>query len=323
MKPSIFVARLIPSDGLDMLKELYDVEVSDFDGILTKQELIAKSQNKDVLLSLLTDTIDEEFINSCPNLKMISNYAVGYNNIEVPVATAKNIVVTNTPGTLDDTTADLAFTLLMAAGRRLYEADKFMRAGNYKYWGPMDFLGQDITGATLGIIGMGRVGKEVAKRAYYGFKMKIIYVDRFTNPKTLDFEAERMSVDDLLKKSDFVSLHVPLNNETHHLISDKELKMMKKSAYLINTSRGPVIDEKILLRALQEKWIAGAGLDVYEEEPKFVEGLGQLDNIIMLPHIGSASIQTRQRMSRMAAQNIIDFLEGRHPKGLINKELMT
>ena len=307
----IFISQRIPDQGPNMLIEKFgkeNIEYREEDGILSKQELIEKCQGKDILLSLLTDTIDDEFFTACPDIKLVANMAVGYNNIDVKAAEKHGVIVTNTPGCLTETTADLAFALIMSAGRRVVEADKYMRAGKFQNWEPMGFLGQDLYGATLGIVGMGRIGKATARRGAKGFDMNILYTGG--NSEDIDFKAQKVELDELLEKSDFVSLHVPLNESTTHLIGEKQLGIMKKTAYLINTARGPVVDEQALYECLKNNQIAGAGLDVYEEEPKWYPGLETLNNITMLPHIASASWGTRQKMSRIAAENIVDFIEG-------------
>lgn len=324
MNPSIFISQRIPDSGPNLLKEKFGdaVEYNETDGVLPTETLIERAQGKNILLPLLTDKVDATLFDACPDLKMVANYAVGYNNIDIPAATERGIMVSNTPGVLDDTTADLAFALIMSTGRKIVASDKYMRDGKFHAWEPMGFLGQDITGSTLGIVGMGRIGQKVAERGAHGFGMKILYSDNVEHDN-LSFEAQKVDLETLLKESDFVSLHVPLMDATHHLMSEKELQMMKNSAYLINTSRGPVVDEKALYEALKNNVIAGAGLDVYEEEPQMYPGLNELDNAILLPHIGSASIQTRQKMSITAANNIVDFVEGKTPRTLVNKDVLA
>ena len=323
MRQKIVVTHMIPEKGVNLLRKNFDVEYNPNTGLLSKKQIISMSKDKDVILSLLSDRIDADVIDSCPNLKIISNYAVGYNNIDVKYATKKNIVVTNTPRTLDETTSDFVFALILAVSRRIVEADKFMRDGKFKGWSAMDFLGFDVFNSTLGIIGMGSIGKEVALRGYHGFNMKVLYSDRSVKPDMISVKAKHVTFYTLLRESDFVTLNVPLTKETYHLIGEEELKTMKSTAYLINTSRGEVVDEKALYKALKEKWIAGAAIDVFEEEPKFTSGLEKLDNIVMTPHIASASLGTRELMSVKAANNIIDFFEGRIPEGLVNKEILS
>jgi len=316
----VFVTRRIPKKGIEMLKQKgYELEVNEEDRVLAKKEIIKGVKGKDALLCLLTDTIDSDIIDAEPGLKAISNYAVGYNNIDVEYATKKKIPVTNTPGVLTDTTADLAFTLMMAAARRIGEGERLARAGRFKGWGPLMLLGQDIHGKTLGIIGAGRIGTAIAKRAEKGFGMKIIYTDTHKNERLeKEVDARFVTQEELLKESDFVTLHVPMLPETKHLISEKELGMMKKTAILINTSRGPVVDEKALIKALKEKKIFAAGLDVFENEPDIPKELRELENVVIVPHLGSASVETRTKMATLAAQNLIDVMEGRVPKHLVN-----
>lgn len=322
MKANIYVTRRIPQPALDMLTDL-NTEISPFDRVLERKELLEFIKGRDGILSQLTDKVDDEFFEAAgPQLKIVANYAVGYNNIDVDAATRHGVIITNTPGVLTDTTADLAWTLIMSVGRRIVEADRFMRAGKYKGWAPMLFLGGDIHHKTLGIIGMGRIGQAVARRAT-GFGMKVIYSDAQPISKDLEKElnATYMSKEEVLKNADFLSLHVPLMPETTHMISDKEFDMMKSTAYLINSSRGPVVDEKALVKALQDKKIAGAGLDVYENEPEMAEGMAELDNITIVPHIASASIATRTKMGTMAAENIVAYFKGEVPPNMVNPEV--
>ncbi len=322
MKPKIYITRMLPRAGLDLLAEEYEVEVNPHDRVATREELAAGIKGKDALLSLLTDTVDAEVMDAEPRLKVIANYAVGFNNIDVAAATERGILVTNTPGVLTETTADLAFALLMACARRVVEADGFMRAGKYEGWGPMLFLGRDIHGKTLGIVGFGRIGQAMAQRGA-GFNMKILYHDAIRAPEELEkaYNAEYRELPDLLRESDFVSLHVPLAESTHHLIGDAQLELMKTTAILINTSRGPVIDERALVRALAEGLISGAGLDVFEREPEFEPGLAKLANVVIVPHIASASVETRTRMATMAAENACAVMRGEMPPNIVNPEV--
>jgi glyoxylate reductase len=319
--PKVFVTRKLPEVALDELRKKCEVEINPEDRVLTKGEIIKGVKGKDALLCLLTDRIDAEVMDAA-NLKVISNYAVGVDNIDVKAATERGIPVTNTPGVLTETTADLAWALLMAIARRIVEADKFLRTGQWKGWGPMQFLGNDIYGKTLGIIGLGRIGSAVARRAR-GFDMKVLYYSR-TRKRDLEKElgVEYRPFEEVIKNSDFITLHVPLLPETRHMIGRKEFEMMKPTACLINTSRGPVVDEKALADALEKKQIAGAALDVYEQEPKVNERLIRLDNAVLLPHIGSASVETRTKMARMAVENLLAVLEGRVPPNLVNKEVL-
>jgi len=323
MKPKVFVTRKLPEKALEMIRAECDMEINPHDRVLTKEEIISGVSGKDGLLCLLTDEIDEEIIDSGKNLRIIANYAVGYNNIDVGVATERKIPVTNTPGVLTDTTADMAWALIFAIARRVVEADKFTKEGKYKGWGPMMFLGGDIYGKTLGVVGLGRIGKSVVKRAK-GFDMKVLYFDAFRADEKVEKELgiEYVSLEELLKESDFVSIHVPLLPSTRHLIGEKELLMMKKTAYLINNSRGPVIDEEALVKALRDKEIAGAALDVFENEPELSPGLADLKNVVITPHISSASIETRTKMAVMAAENLLAGLKGIRPPNIINPEVL-
>ena len=322
MKPRIYVTRMLPQAGLDLLAEEYDVEVNPHDRVATREELLAGIRGKDALLALLTDTVDAGVMDAEPRLKVIANYAVGFNNIDVAAATERGIPVTNTPGVLTETTADLAFTLLMACARRVVEADGFMRAGKYEGWGPMLFLGRDVHGKTLGLVGFGRIGQAMAQRGL-GFGMKILYHDAQRASEELEkaYRAEYRELPDLLRESDFVSLHVPLMESTHHLISDAQFELMKTTGILINTSRGPVVDEKALVRALKAGLISGAGLDVFEREPQFEPGLEKLANVVMVPHIASASVETRTKMATMAAENACAVMRGEMPPNIVNPEV--
>jgi len=323
VKYKVLVTRRLPERALDVIRAECDTELNPHDRVLTRGELIEGVKGKDGLLCLLTDTIDAEAMDAGKNLKIIANYAVGFNNIDVVSATKRGIAVTNTPGVLTETTADMAWALMFAVARRVAESDKFLRAGKFKGWGPMMFLGSDIYGSNLGIIGMGRIGSATARRAA-GFSMKVLYA----NPKRVDEKLENelkarfVSLEELLRESDFVSIHVPLTKETTHLIGERELRMMKKTAYLINTARGPIVDEKALVRALKEGIIAGAGLDVYEEEPKVAPGLADLDNAVLCPHIASATVATRTKMAVMAAENLVAMLKGRRPPNIVNPEVL-
>ena len=319
----IFITRPIPKVGIEMLKERgYEVAVNEaaHDRAATKDELLNGVRGTDAVLSVLTDKIDREVIEAgLPTLKVIANYAVGFDNVDIPAAKEKNIMVTNTPGVLTNTVAEHTFALMLAIAHRISEADRFSRAGKYTAWGPELLLGSDVSGKTLGVVGLGRIGSRVAHHAVHGFDMKVVYTDVKQNS---DFEKEfgarfAPTIDELLPECDFVSIHVPLLESTHHLINESRLKIMKKSAYLINTSRGPVIDEQALARALSEGWIRGAAIDVFEFEPDITPALKQLDNIIVTPHIASATVETRNAMSHLAALNIIAALEGTTPPNLI------
>ncbi|MFP4661735.1 MAG: 2-hydroxyacid dehydrogenase [Halanaerobiales bacterium] len=322
-RPKVYVSRKLPQKALDMISAECNMEVNPHDRILTREELEEAIEGIDGLLCLLTDTIDADLLDLNPDLMVIANYAVGYNNIDLDACTERGIPVSNTPGVLTDTTADFAWTLLMATARRVVEADRFVRAGKYEGWGPMMFLGGDVHGKTLGVIGMGRIGKAFASRAK-GFNMRVVYYDAFrlSPEEEKELGIEYLELDELLSLSDFVSIHVPLIPETKHLIGQSELELMKKTAYLINTSRGPIVDEKALVMALIEGEIAGAGLDVYENEPELMPGLVELDNVILAPHIASASIETRTKMGTMAAENLLAGLKGNKMPNLLNPDAL-
>lgn len=324
--PRVFVTRKIPDEGLKLLRGKTDLDLWEEDRVIPREELLKRVKGVEGLLPLLTDKIDVEVMDAAgPQLKIISNYAVGYDNIDVKAATERGIMVANTPGVLTESTAEHAFTLLLAIARRIPESDSFTRAGKYKGWGPMLLLGTELQGKTLGIVGLGRIGSRVAEMAVKGMGMKVIYHDIKRNEK---FEKQlkakfRKNLPDLLKEADFVSLHVPLLPTTRHLIGEKELKRMKKMVYLINTSRGPVVDEKALVKALKGGWIKGAALDVYEEEPKLAPGLAKLENVVLTPHTASATIEARGAMARLAAQAILDVFAGKTPQNFVNKESLT
>ena len=324
-RKKIYITRELPQDAMRILEPRFDVEVWPDEMPPPKSLLLEKAKDLDGLICMLTEQIDEDFIRAAgPQLKGISQVAVGFNNIDVKASTEKGIYVTNTPGVLTDTTADFAFTLLMAVARRVAEADRYVKAGKWKVpWGLMMMVGQDIWRKTIGIVGMGRIGSAVAKRAK-GMNMKILYSDVVRNEKAeKEVGAEYVALETLLEESDFVTVHVPLFPSTHHLVNEERLKMMKKTACLINTSRGPVVDEKALYKALKEGWIWAAGLDVWEEEPTDPNNpLLKLDNVTVAPHIASGSIATRTKMAVMAAENMAAIQEGRVPPNLVNKEVL-
>jgi len=311
----IFVTREIPEIGINLLKEKgYNVSVGP-EGKISKEELLEGVKGTEAILSVLTEEINGEVMEAAgKQLKIIANYAVGYNNIDVPEAKKRNIIATNTPGVLTDTVADHAVALLFAIARRVVSADKYMRAEKYKVWGPKLLLGKEITNKTLGIVGLGRIGSAVALRMKNGFNMKIIYYDMKRNQEMeKEHNFEYRELDDLLKESDYVSLHTALTEETKHLINKERLALLKPSAILINTSRGPIIDEMALIDVLKEKKITGAALDVFEKEPELMPGLVDLHNVILTPHIASGTKATRDKMSEMAANNIIAVLDGEEP----------
>lgn len=322
IKKSVYVTRLIPQPAIDLLRQHFDVEINPEDRVLTRKELLEKVQGRDAVLCLLTDDINEEVYEAAGDkCKIFANYAVGYNNINVPEATKRGIIVTNTPGVLDDATADIAWTLLMAVSRRIVEADKFTREGKFKGWGPMMFLGRDITGKTAGVVGAGRIGYNFAKKAK-AFDMTILYTDVKPSAAMQELGAKYVDKETLLKEADFVSVHVPLLPATKHYISEAELKLMKETAVLINTSRGPVVDEKALVKALKESQIWGAGLDVFENEPEIEPELMGMNNVTIVPHIASATIETRTNMGLIAARNIVKVLTGEKPDTCVNPEVL-
>lgn len=319
MSEKVIVAREIPDAGLRILREAGHEVVVLSDDPPSREVLFNALPGAAALLTTVTEKIDAGILGAAGRrLRIVANMAVGYDNIDVEAATQRGITVTNTPGVLDETTADTAFMLLLAAARRLGEAERLLRAGEWHAWGPKQLVGPDVWGKTLGIVGMGRIGEAVARRAR-GFGMKVIYSSRTEKPEAdEELGAERRELDDLLRESDFVSVHTPLSEETRHLIGSRELSLMGESAVLVNTSRGPVVDEAALAEALAEGRIFAAGLDVYEEEPKVHPNLLELDNVVLAPHIGSASIETRDRMAAMAAENIVAALGGGDPLNAIN-----
>ena len=324
MNKNIFITRKIPEVGLKMLEEKgYSVTVRDSDMPPTQEELnfALREKEYDAVVTLLTDKIDSAIFEANPNIKLYANYAIGFDNIDIVEAKNRGIYVTNTPGAYANCVAEHAIALMLALTTRLVEGDQYVRDGKYKCWSPDIFIGTDLSGKTLGLIGAGRIGEKVAWRLMHGFDMKIIYHDIVRN-QTLDSEDRadyKTTIEEVLKEADIVTLHTPLLPETIHLINEERLKMMKPTAYLINTSRGPVIDENALLKALKEGWIKGAGLDVMEFEPNPVSGLTDLDNVIITPHIASARESARNEMATVLAENIIDYFEGKEPRNNVAK----
>jgi lactate dehydrogenase-like 2-hydroxyacid dehydrogenase len=325
----IFVTRLIPEAGLDILRKEAEVDIwpGPEDAGPDKKEIIKGVKQADVLLSLLTEPIDREVMEANPQLLGIAQYAVGFNNIEVQAATDLGLPVTNTPGVLTDTTADMAWALIMAVARNIVQGHDYMKAGRYKIWGPKLLLGGDVSPGgsgepkTLGIVGFGRIGQAVWQRSK-GFNMRVVAYD----PPLKEFIEKTEGVayrelPDLLRESDFVTLHVNLTPETRHIIGPQELNLMKPTACLINTSRGPAVDEAALVSALKQRQIAGAGLDVYENEPQMADGLAECDNVVLLPHLASASRETRDKMATMAATNALAFLKGEKAPNTVNPEV--
>jgi len=322
MKPKVYVTRLIPEDGLELLRQSCDVKVWDGELPPPRDVLLREIRECDAVLTLLTEKVDGEFFDAAPKVKCVANMAVGFDNMDVAEATRRGVFVTNTPGVLTETTADFAWALLMAAARRVVEGDRFTRAGKWKTWGPKLLLGQDVYGATLGIIGFGRIGVAVARRAR-GFNMRILYYDVYRNEAAeKEVGATFVDLDTLFRESDFVSLHVNLTPETRHLINAENLRKMKRTAVLVNTSRGPVVDQKALYEALRDGVIFAAGLDVTDPEPiPMTDPLLTLENCIIAPHIASASVVTRAKMSEMAARNILAALNGELPPNALNPEV--
>jgi glyoxylate reductase len=322
-KPKVYVTRHLFKEAVDVLDEYVDAEIFEGDeDPVPRSLLLEKVRDVDGLLCLITERIDREVLDAGKKLKVVSNCAVGYNNVDVEEATKRGIYVTNTPGILTETTADCAFALMMAVSRRIVEGDKNIRAKKWIHaWGLRMFVGADVHGKTLGIVGLGRIGVAMTHRAK-GFNMKVVYYDVFRR-KDLEEQLgiEYLPLNELLANSDFVSIHVPLSDDTHHFIGREQLSRMKKTAYLVNTSRGSVVDEAALLKALRNKTIAGAAIDVFEQEPIDPNsGLIGLDNIVMTPHIASASIDTRTAMAVMAARNLVTALQGKEPPNCVNPE---
>lgn len=322
MKPSVLITKRIYPEAVELLRSRCEVDYVESDDGLTAEQLQERIRGKQAVVSQLTDKFPREVIAQLRGLRIIANVAVGYDNVDVAAATEAGILVSNTPDVLTDTTADLAFALLLAAARRIVEAHAFVHSGRWRKWAIDLLVGRDVHHRTLGIVGFGRIGQAVARRAG-GFSMRVLYHDAVRAPEAVERElqAEAVDLETLLRESDFVSLHVPLSPTTHHLIGERELRLMKRSAILVNTSRGPVVDEAALAAALREGVIAGAGLDVFEREPEVHPGLLNLRQAVLAPHIGSASVDTRRKMSLMAAENALAALEGRRPPNLVNAEL--
>jgi glyoxylate reductase len=323
-KPSILISRLLPEEALAQARSRAAVDVHEADKPLERSELVARLRGRQGLVCLITDTIDVPLLDACPGLKVVSNVAVGFNNIDVAAATQRGVIVTNTPDVLTETTADFAWTLLMATARRVVEADRYVREGKFTQWEFMLLLGGDIHGKTLGIVGFGRIGRAMARRAL-GFNMRVLYQDAVAADAATEKElrATRVDTATLLRESDFVTLHTPLLPETQHLINAQSLRTMKKTAYLVNASRGPVVDEAALAQALKEGRIAGAGIDVFEREPEVHPALIGLPNVVLAPHIASASSDTRVKMAMLAVDNCLAVLEGRTPPTPVNPEVLA
>ena len=323
MQPKVYVTRRIPESGIELLQQSCDVEIWDSDDVMPRADFLAAVADKDAVLCLLTDKVDAETLDVATNAKIFANMAVGFDNIDVPECTQRGIMASNTPGVLTDTTADFAFTLLMAAARRIREAHEYVHASKWTTWGPLLLMGQDIHHATLGLIGLGRIGAEMARRGQ-GFSMRVLYND-IVRREDLEQELglEYADFETVLKESDFVSLHVPYMPATHHLISTDQLALMKDSAVLINTARGAIVDPQALYTALSSGEIWAAGLDVTEPEPiPMDDPLLTLDNCLVAPHIASASFNTRSDMSELAANNILAALNGERPPTVLNPEVL-
>ncbi|MEK9141848.1 MAG: D-glycerate dehydrogenase [Nitrospirota bacterium] len=316
-RPTLYITRLLPQPVLDAIPRHYHRLTEPTDRPPTAEELRRGFAEADAVICTLTDRIDASLLAHAKNLKIIANYAVGYNNIDVSAATQRSMIVTNTPDVLTDATADLTWALLLAVSRRVVEGDSWVRTGNWPGWTPTQLLGADVSGKTLGIVGMGRIGQAVAQRAS-GFRMSVIYAGRHPVPTPPGLTWKWQPLDEVLTNSDFLSLHVPLTDTTRHLIGRREITLMKPTAYLINTSRGPMIDEAALVSALEGKTIAGAGLDVYEHEPMVSAGLIALPNVVLLPHLGSATLEARVRMGLICLDNIEAVLGGRLAPNRVN-----
>ncbi|NLT41108.1 MAG: D-glycerate dehydrogenase [Anaerolineae bacterium] len=324
MKPKVFVSRRIPDRGLEKVLEFCDAEVWEDELPPSREVLIEKTRDCEGLLSLLTDKIDGEFLDQCPKLRVVANYAVGFDNINVDDCTARGVAVGNTPGVLTDTTADFAFTLLMSAARRVVEGMDYVRAGRWKTWGPMLLLGRDIYGATLGLLGLGRIGSAMAERAK-GFNMRVLYYDPYRREDLeKELNLEYVDLDTLFEQADFLSVHVPLTPETNGMVNAARFKQMKKTAILVNSARGPIVNTNDLYEALRDGEIAYAGVDVTDPEPIQTDHpILKLSNFVVCPHIASASIETRGRMAEIAADNLIAGLKGEALPAPVNKGVIA
>lgn len=320
-KKRVFVTRRIPEAGLELLRVRKDVELTVYgkDTAIPRASLLKGVKGADAVLSLLTERIDDELLDAAgPQLRIVSNMAVGFDNVDIPACAKRGVMVSNTPGVLTDAVAEHAFALMLAICRRIPESDRFLRAGKYMGWGPLMLLGTELKGKTLGILGLGRIGAGVAHRAVRGMGMKVAYYDVRRNEQfEKDYGATFGTVEEVLAAADVVSVHVPLLPTTRHLIDAKKLLLMKKTAYLVNTSRGPIVDEKALVAALKKKVIAGAALDVFENEPALAPGLAKLENVVITPHTASATIEARSAMAKLAAQAVIDALDGKTPQYVV------
>lgn len=323
-KPAVLISRLLPEPAVALARSRAEVDAYDVDAAMPRPDLLERLRGKQGLICVISEAVDRALLDACPELRVVSNVAVGYNNVDVAACTNRGVVVTNTPNVLTDTTADFAWTLLMATARRVVEADRYVRDGRFQQWEYMLLLGGDIHGKTLGVVGFGRIGRAMARRAL-GFGMRVLYQDAVAADAATErlLNAARVDLATLLRESDFVTLHTPLIPETRHLINAESLRTMKKTAYLINAARGPVVDEGALVAALKEGRIAGAGLDVFEEEPTVHPGLVGLPNVVLAPHIASGSLDTRLKMATLAVENCLAVLEGKTPPTPVNPEVLS
>lgn len=323
MKPKILITRRIPEEALSLLRPHFELDHYNKDTAIPRKLLLQRIKDKEGALVILTEKINQELLDAAPKLRCVSTYSVGFDHVDVEACTRRGVAVANTPGVLTETTADFTWALLMAAARRVVEGDSYIRAGKYVGWDPLMLLGTDVFGKTLGIVGFGRIGQAVARRAQ-GFGMKVVYYDaqRIFPEVERQFGAKYLDLKELLRQADFVTLHCVLDASTHHMIDDEALALMKPSAYLINAARGPIVDEKALVAALKADRIRGAALDVYEFEPKLVPGLAKLANVVLAPHLASASLETRTKMGLMAAQGLLDVLVRRKaPEHAVNPQV--
>lgn len=319
MKPKVFLTRRVPDTVIARLKSETELAFHSENRPATPAEIIAGASGCEALLCNITDKIDARILAACPGLKVVANFGVGFNNIDVAAATARKIPVTNTPGVLTEATADIAFALLLASARRIGEGERLIRARQWTGWEPMQLLGADVSGATLGLLGLGRIGQAMARRAQ-AFGMRVVYWNRTRLAESVEAASQLsyLPKEEVLRQSDFVSLHVAYNAETHHLLSEKEFAIMKSTAHVVNTARGPVLDEAALVQALQTGRIGGAGLDVFEREPSLDEGLYGLENVVLAPHLGSATIGTRTKMGMIAVDNLLAVCRGERPPNCVN-----
>jgi len=323
MTKKVVVMLALPSPGIDLLRERFQVEMIEAEG-MPAASLARRLADADGIVGMANVPLTAEILSAAPRLRCIANYAVGYNNIDVAAATSRGIMVTNTPGVLTDATADLTMALVLAVARRIVDGDQMVREGRFVGWKPDLLVGSDVHGAVLGLIGLGRIGQAVARRAL-GFSMSILYSQRHRADPQVESQLRAVYVplEELLRKADYVSVHCPLTDETRHLIGERQLRMMGPDHYLINASRGPIVDEKALVRALREGWIKGAALDVYEREPALEPGLADCPNVVLVPHIGSATVAARAGMAETAAKNLVAALEGQRPPNLVNPEVLA